>query len=88
MLYIGIDLGGTGIKAGVVDENGNILLKDSCPTDPERGYEAVIRDMAKLAIAVTEKSGHRMDEIKAIGIGLPGIMDQRTGRVPFCTNLA
>ena len=88
MLYIGIDLGGTGIKAGVVDENGNILLKDSCPTGPERGYEAVIRDMAKLAIAVTEKSGHRMDEIKAIGIGLPGIMDQRTGRVPFCTNLA
>ncbi len=88
MLYIGIDLGGTGIKAGVVDENGNILLKDSCPTGPERGYEAVIRDMAHLAIAVTEKSGHRMDEIGAIGIGLPGIMDQRTGRVPFCTNLA
>ncbi len=88
MLYIGIDLGGTGIKAGVVDGNGSILLKDSCPTGPERGYEAVIRDMANLAIAVTEKSGHRMDEIKAIGIGLPGIMDQRTGRVPFCTNLA
>ena len=88
MLYIGIDLGGTGIKAGVVDENGNILLKDSCPTGPERGYEAVIRDMANLAVSVTEKSGHGMDEIKAIGIGLPGIMDPRTGRVPFCTNLA
>ena len=87
MLYIGIDLGGTGIKAGVVDETGNILCKDSCPTGVERGYEAVIRDMAALAIGVAEKSGHTMDEIKAIGIGLPGIMDQRTGIVPFCTNL-
>ena len=88
MLYIGIDLGGTGIKAGVVDETGAILAKDSCPTLPERGYEAVIRDMARLAIDVTKKSGHTMDDIKAIGIGIPGIMDQRTGIVPFCTNLA
>ena len=56
MLYIGIDLGGTGIKAGVVNDKGEILSKASCPTLPERGYEAVIRDMAKLAIAVTEKS--------------------------------
>ena len=88
MYYIGIDLGGTGIKAGVVDENGNIILKDSCPTGAERGYGAVIQDMAKLAIDITQRSGHRMDEIKAIGIGIPGIMDQRTGIIPFCTNLA
>lgn len=88
MLYIGIDLGGTGIKAGVVDEQGGILVKDSCPTLPERGYEAVIHDMAMLAIDVVKQSGHAMDEIKAIGIGLPGVMDPRSGRVPFCTNLA
>ena len=87
MYYIGIDLGGTGIKAGVVDEQGRILAKGSCPTEPERGYEAVIRDMAALAVDVAKQSGHGMDEIKAIGIGLPGIMDPRTGRVPFCTNL-
>ena len=88
MLYIGIDLGGTGIKAGVVDEQGNILYKDSCPTGVERGYEAVIHDMAQMAFTVARKTSHEMSEIKAIGIGLPGIMDQRTGRVPFCTNLA
>ncbi len=87
MLYIGIDLGGTGIKAGIVDEKGTILHKDSCPTGVERGYEAVIRDMATLALRAVKDSGHRMDEIRAIGIGLPGIMDQRTGVVPFCTNL-
>ena len=87
MLYIGIDLGGTGIKAGVVDEKGAILAKASCPTLAERGYEAVIRDMANLAIQVARDSGHDIGEIKAIGVGLPGIMDPRTGRIPFCTNL-
>ena len=88
MIYIGIDVGGMSIKAGVVDEEGNILFKHSCPTGVERGYGAVIRDIAELGIAAVEKSGHSMDEVKAIGIGIPGIMDQRTGIVPFCTNLA
>ena len=65
MLYIGIDLGGTGIKAGVVDEQGNILYKDSCPTGVERGYEAVIHDMAQIAFTVAREASHEMSEIKA-----------------------
>jgi glucokinase len=88
MIYIGIDLGGTGIKAGVVDEQGVILAKESCPTGVERGYEAVIRDMAQVAIKAVETSGHTMDDVKAVGIGIPGIMDPKTGIVPFCTNLS
>lgn len=87
MLYIGIDLGGTGIKAGVVDENGNILFKDSCPTGVERGHEAVIHDMTQLSLKVLKESGHSLDEVHSVGIGIPGIQDPRTGRVPFCTNL-
>jgi len=88
MLYIGIDVGGMSIKAGLVDEEGNILFKHSCPTGVERGYVAVIRDIAQLGLATVEKAGRRMEEVKAIGIGIPGIMDQRTGIIPFCTNLA
>ena len=49
MIYIGIDVGGTTIKAGAVDESGTILFKDSRPTGVERGYEAMIKDMAMLA---------------------------------------
>jgi hypothetical protein len=48
MFYIGVDLGGTGIKAGVVNEQGAIVAKASCPTGVERGYGPVIEDMAKL----------------------------------------
>ena len=87
MLYIGIDVGGTGIKAGVVSENGTILHKLSCPTLRERGHEAVIHDMARLSLQVLAESGHTLEEIHSVGIGIPGMQDPRTGRVPFCTNL-
>ena len=87
MLYIGIDVGGTTMKAGVVDENGKILHKISCPSGIERGHEAMIHDMVGLCLRVTEECGHSMEEIHSIGIGIPGMQDPRTGRVPFCTNL-
>lgn len=87
MFYIGVDLGGTGIKAGVVNEQGEIIAKASCPTGVERGYGPVIADMAKLCLEALEKSGHALDEVAGIGIGIPGIQDPATGLVPFCTNL-
>ncbi len=87
MVYVGIDVGGTGLKAGVVDQNGKILSKVSCPTGVERGHEAVIADMAQLALKAIAESGYTLDDVKAIGIGIPGVQDPRTGRVPFCTNL-
>ena len=87
MVYVGIDLGGTNIAAGVVDENGKLLNKVSCPTGVERGHEAVIADMAAMAKKAIEESDYTMDDLKAVGIGLPGILVPDTGVAPFCTNL-
>ena len=87
MYYVGIDLGGTSIKAGLVDEGGRILQKATCPTKVERGAKPVVDDMARLSLKVIEMSGVSLDKVKAVGIGLPGILDPRTGHVPFCTNL-
>lgn len=87
MFYIGIDLGGTGIKAGLVDEGGKIICKAGCPTLVERGARPIVDDMARLCREVAQQAGVSFDEVRAIGIGLPGIQDPRTGHVPFCTNL-
>jgi len=87
MYYVGIDLGGTSVKAGLVNEEGKILCKATCPTLVERGARPVVDDMTKLVFEVVEKGGVSMDDVKAIGIGLPGIQDPRTGIIPFCTNL-
>ena len=87
MYYIGIDVGGTGLKAGVVDEQGKIIATAKCPTGVERGHEAVINDMAHLALKAVENAGISMDDVKSIGIGIPGIEAHARQIVPFCTNL-
>ena len=88
MMYIGVDLGGTGIKAGVVNEQGEILSKGSTPTMKERPYQDIIHDIATLCKDVAQQAGITMDDVAAIGVGVPGICDAKTGIIPFCTNLA
>ena len=70
MLYIGVDLGGTGIKAGVVNERGEILSKGSTPTMKERPYQAIIRDIAALCEDVAKQANVAMADIAAIGVGV------------------
>jgi glucokinase len=87
MIYIGIDLGGTKIAAGVTGLKGNILSEASSATGAQRDYKEVVRDMASCALKALEQSGRSIDKVEAIGIGIPGIADNSTGRVIFCTNL-
>lgn len=87
MKYIGVDVGGTSVKAGVVDEAGHILVKGSTPTLAKRSYEWVIQDIADLCLRVARQADVPMEEIESIGVGVPGICDMKTGIIPFCTNL-
>lgn len=87
MLYIGVDLGGTGIKAGLVNEKGKILAKGSMPTHAERPYQAIIADIAALCNKVAAEGGVKVSDVAAVGVGVPGICDPKTGIIPMCTNL-
>ena len=87
MYYIGLDVGGTTFKAGVVTQDGRIVHKDAMPTGIERPYQEIIADMAALCKKVAEDAGIPMSEIKSIGVGVPGLFDNKTGMIPFCTNL-
>lgn len=87
MISVGIDLGGTNIAVGIVDGDGNILGRSSRPTQAQRPYADVIRDIAETMQEAAENSGVSMDEVQAIGCGVPGIYDAESGLVLFCTNL-
>ena len=54
--YIGIDLGGTFIKGGIVNENGEIIVCDKTPTEVEKGDKGVAANIAKLAKSLLEKA--------------------------------
>lgn len=87
MYRVGIDLGGTNIAAGLVNMDGNIIYKDSVPTQRERRYQEIIKDMAMLAKKIIEESKMPMEEVKSIGIGSPGTPDCKNGIIVYNNNL-
>ncbi|MCI8404159.1 MAG: ROK family glucokinase [Clostridia bacterium] len=87
MYYIGIDLGGTNIAAGIVEEKGKIICKKSIPTLAYRSTDEIVADMAKLIGMLIEKGGISTSEIKSIGIGCPGTIDIENGVVIYSNNI-
>ena len=87
MIRIGIDLGGTNIAAGVVDEGQHIVAEVSLPTGAERPAEAVIADICRAAEKAMEKAGITAAHCASIGIGSPGTCDSANGVVVRAYNL-
>ncbi|MBE6855209.1 MAG: ROK family protein [Ruminococcus sp.] len=85
--YIGIDLGGTNIVAGVVNENYEIIAKASTKTNCPRPANEIADDMAKMAIQAVENAKLTMDDIGWVGIGTPGIANSSTGIIEYSNNL-
>ena len=87
MYYIGVDLGGTSIKVGLVNEEYKIVQTATLPTRRERSSEEVLKDMAMLCREVMEMQGITETEVHSIGIGSPGIASPREGVIKYASNL-
>ena len=87
MLRLGVDVGGTFIKAGVVDESYSILHKVSVPTGGDAGYEAVVNNIAHAAQLAADQAGMKVQNFASVGIGIPGLLNPRTGVVVLAPNL-
>ena len=88
MYRIGIDLGGTNIAAGLVNENYEIVAKSSVPTHAaERTQEEIAAAMGELCFTLCAQAGVKMEEIEAIGVASPGIADHDKGLVVYTNNL-
>lgn len=88
MYRIGVDLGGTNIAVGLVDENYKIVRKGSVPTNAKtRSGEEIVDDIAALCKRLCEDEGVALADIKAIGVASPGIADSKRGVVEYSCNL-
>jgi len=85
--FVGIDLGGTNIKGGVVDEDRCVLSHLSIPTEAEHGPDPVIELMAELVDRVIDQAGLSKTDIEAVGIGSPGSMSHTRGIIIKPPNL-
>lgn len=78
---IGIKLGRGNIRCVVLDELRQVLSRNEVPSHNEQGADAVMNRMAKLVVDLTEQSGHRYDDIRSIGIGVPGPLNSKAGMI-------
>lgn len=85
--YIGIDLGGTNIVAGVVNEKYEIIAKAKTPTNRPRPVEDICADMARVALEAVALAGLTIDDIRSVGVGSPGTVNSDTGVIEYANNL-
>jgi glucokinase len=86
--YIGIDLGGTNLRAAIADtDTGEIFHQRKCPTLAAEGQDAVIQRIVKLIRELTGESTAAKEAIRGVGIGVPGTPDIDTGVIQFLPNL-
>jgi glucokinase len=87
-VFVGCDLGGTNIKAGLVNvEDGHVLIADSVPTLARQGPESVLERMADLITDLIAKSDVEQEAIGGLGISAPGVIDLETSTTEFLPNL-
>lgn len=87
MHYIGVDLGGTNIAVGVVNENFEIVVKGKMPTMRERSADEIVKDMGALCRELVAKAGLTFEDIASVGIASPGIIDPAKGEVKYLKNI-
>lgn len=86
MYYIGIDVGGTNLKAGLVDESYRIVATKKMPLEFE-SMEQMGETLAKMALALVEEYGISRDEVASVGMGFPGPVDNKAGVVIKTVNI-
>ena len=87
MYAIGVDIGGTGVKTGIVDEKGKILKKSYIPTSKSHDYRTIVEDIAKQISALFTEANLKEEDFCGIGIGCPGAVNSKKGTVDYSNNL-
>lgn len=87
MYTIGVDLGGTNIAIGIVNDRYEIVRKGSVPTKPERGADPIIADMAALCRKLIAEEGLTLADIESVGVATPGTANNVTGVVEYANNI-
>ncbi len=86
-LFVGVDLGGTNVRAGLVNEEGNVLARDRRKTLARESAEAPVRQIVDTITEVVNRGGTDFSDIAGIGIGSPGPLSAKKGMILRAGNL-
>ena len=87
MYRIGVDLGGTNIAVGIIDEQNSIVARAQRKTNAPRAAEGIFDDMAAAVKEAMETLGITNEQVKSIGVGTPGSVNKELELIEFANNL-
>ena len=87
MYRIGVDLGGTNISVGVVDESNIIIGRGKEKTRASRSVDEIFDSIKDAINAAITDSGIQFEDVKSIGVGTPGSVDKENGIIVYANNL-
>ena len=87
MNYIGIDIGGTNLKAGLVNDEGSILAVEKRKIAEVSDQKALVEALVALTQSLTERGGLTPEQIRSVGVGVPGAVEIHSGAVLYTCNL-
>lgn len=86
-IYVGVDLGGTAIKVGICNQEGELLHTYEGPTEKEKGQDTVIDNIEKYVRLIVEQSPYEWDQLVGVGAGVAGFTDLRAGVILLAPNI-
>lgn len=84
---VGIDIGGTKVNIGIVNEDGKILDKSKISSENSSDMSKFVKQIAEALFDLINRNEISAKEINFIGVGVPGTVDMNTGTVEYCPNL-
>jgi glucokinase len=87
LIWVGLDVGGSSMKGGAVEDSGRVLSSVTLPTEAHRGQELGLERMCETIRAAVAAAGLRLDQVSAIGVATPGTMDIPAGLILDPPNL-
>jgi glucokinase len=87
-LYLGVDIGGTKVQSSLVRESGEVIGREKCPTPRKGGPERVVAALEKCMDDLVRRNGVALDDLTAIGVAVPGVVDPDRGVVVLTPNMS
>ncbi len=86
-IRVGVIIGSGETKIGIVDDRNEIIDLESFPTLPGRGHEAIIEEVSEKVLEILKKNDIPLDQCVGVGVGVPGTIDRRAGKVIYSNNI-
>lgn len=86
-IYVGVDVGGTTIKVGICDGEGQLLHTYEGPTETSKGTDTILHNIANYVRTIVKESPYDWEQVEGVGVGIAGFLDIPNGIVKYSANL-